>query len=41
MNSTRFDLALHGAMIDHLESADFGEDNMVIMRDAEARLEGR
>jgi hypothetical protein len=37
-NSTRFDLALDWTMIDHLNTADLGEANTVIMGDGETRL---
>ena len=38
MQSTGLDLATDGAVIDHLETSDFGENHMVIMRDAKAGL---
>jgi hypothetical protein len=37
-NGTGFDLALHGAMIDHFDGADFGEAHPVIMRDTKPTL---
>src|SRR5947209_6607641 len=38
MDGTRLNLALHGAMVDHLESANLGKGNAVVMGDAETRL---
>ena len=38
LDSTRFDLALHRAMVDHLDAADLGETDTVIMGETEARL---
>ena len=38
MNGTCFDLASDSAMVDHLDSADLGEDNVIIVRDAKTTL---